>query len=118
MKMLYECRDTNFSSQFTEKYATTKLTSVATSVFAQPTPDEMLPASWKPRNTDTPSKAGIDRKNDSFVTVTRSKSRNRPADIVAPDRDTPGISAKHCATPITRESFQVTSSVCRTCVAA
>ena len=41
--------------------------------------------------------AGMPRKNDSRVAVTRSMSRSRPAEIVAPDRETPGISAKHWA---------------------
>ena len=41
------------------------------------------------------SSAGIERKNDSRVAVTRSRPRKRPAEIVAPDRETPGISATH-----------------------
>ena len=39
-----------------------------------------------------PVRAGIDRKNDIRVAATRSRPANRPAEIVAPDRETPGTS--------------------------
>ena len=51
-------------------------------------------------------RAGIARKNDSRVAVTRSRPRSRPAVIVAPDRETPGMRAKHCTSPMTSASAQ------------
>ena len=48
-------------------------------------------------------------KNDSSVAVTRLMPRIRPAEIVAPERDTPGISEKHCTRPMTRPSLTVIS---------
>src|SRR3990170_3818462 len=110
MKMLYECRAMNFSSHDTANQPTTKLTRVATIVGSHPTPPlsaEMLSYSVTVCSTLAASSAGMDRKNDSLVTVTRSRSRNRPADMVAPERDTPGISDRHCTVPMIRVSFQV-----------
>src|SRR5687767_7395451 len=121
MKMLYECLAMNFSSQDTANQPTMKLTTVAVMVAGQPTPPlavEMLSYSLTVCSTDAASRAGMDRKNDSFVTVTRSRSRSRPADMVAPERDTPGIRDRHCTMPMMRVSFQVTSSSWRTWVAA
>ena len=46
-------------------------------------------------------------RNASRVAVTRSRPRIRPTEIVAPDRDTPGINARHWAPPMIRESSQV-----------
>ena len=57
------------------------------------------------------------RKNDSRVAVTRSRPRSRPALIVAPDRDTPGINEKHWATPMIRMSVQDRSVSWRSCFA-
>ena len=48
-------------------------------------------------------------KNDSSVAVTRSRPRSRPAEMVAPERDTPGISEKHWTRPMTRPSRTVRS---------
>ena len=48
-------------------------------------------------------------KNDSSVAVTRLMPRIRPAEMVAPERDTPGISEKHCTRPMTRPSMTVMS---------
>ena len=59
-----------------------------------------------------PVSAGIERKNESLVTVTRSRSRSRPADIVAPERETPGIRARHWVMPMISVSRCVTSSSC------
>jgi hypothetical protein len=42
------------------------------------------------------------------VAVTRSIPRNSPAEIVAPDRLTPGTSEKHCTSPMTSPSRIVT----------
>ena len=97
--------------------ATTKLTRVATIVGPHPTPLEMLLNSVIPSRIAAPVSAGIARKNDSRVTATRSISRRRPADIVAPDRETPGISATHWTMPMIRVSSQVTSDSCRRRVA-
>src|SRR4051812_46478042 len=107
MKMLYECPAMNLSNHATDTYATTKLTTVATIVTPQPTPVEIWSYASTPCTSDAPSRAGMDRKNDNLVTVTRSKSRSSPADMVAPDRDTPGISARHCTVPMIRVSFHV-----------
>ena len=53
--------------------------------------------------------AGTESMNDSRVTATRSNPRSRPAVIVAPDRDTPGNSARHWARPMISVSRQVIS---------
>ena len=44
-------------------------------------------------------------KKDSSVAVTRLMPRIRPAEIVAPERDTPGMSEKHCTSPMTSPSL-------------
>ena len=49
----------------------------------------------------------MDRKNDSRVAATRSRPRNSPALIVAPDREMPGTRAMHCTNPMTSASFRV-----------
>src|SRR3954453_17471840 len=98
-----------FSSQDTANQPTTKLTSVATMVGSHPTPPlsaEMLSNSVTDCSTVAPSRAGDDGKNDSLVTETRSRARSRPADMVAPERETPGISHRHCTVPMIRVSFQ------------
>ena len=119
MKMLYVCLAMNFSSQATASVADDEADhrgddGVAPADAAGDVV-ELGDASAAPSRR---SSAGMDRKNDSLVTVTRSKSRSRPADMVAPERDTPGISARHCTTPMIRVSFQVTSSSWRIWVAA
>ena len=43
---------------------------------------------------------GVDIKNEKRAAVDRSRSRNIPAAIVMPLRETPGMIAKACATPI------------------
>ena len=48
-------------------------------------------------------------KKDSSVAVTRLMPRIRPAEIVAPERDTPGMSEKTCTRPMTRPSMTVMS---------
>ena len=42
------------------------------------------------------------------VAVTRSMPRSSPAEMVAPERETPGMSEKHCIRPIRRPSRRVT----------
>ena len=55
---------------------------------------------WRPGAGVAAPSAGMARKKDSRVTATRSIPRSRPADIVAPERETPGISARHCTRPM------------------
>ena len=50
------------------------------------------------------------RKNDSRVAVTRVAPSRRPAEIVAPDRETPGMSATHWTAPIVSTCRSVRSS--------
>ncbi len=90
---------------------------MASRVALRPTPPAIssyFVATWS--RVAAPS-AGIDRKNDRRVTVTRSSPRSRPADIVAPERDTPGISARHWVMPMMIVSLRVTSASCRVWVA-
>ena len=54
--------------------------------------------------------AGIAMKNDSSVAVTRSMPRISPAEIVAPERETPGMSEKHWTRPMTSPSLTVIAS--------
>jgi len=53
------------------------------------------------------TRAGMARMNVSRVVATRSRSRNRPALMVAPERDTPGIRATHCTKPMITASFRL-----------
>jgi len=117
MKIVKLCRETYRSSHAMDAYATAKLTAVASSVAGQPTPAEMASASVTACSSPAAVSAGTERKNDSRVTATRSSPRSRPADIVAPDRETPGTSARHWVSPMISVSFQVTSSSCRFWVA-
>ena len=71
------------------------MTATATRVGPQPTPFEISSDSVTAWKIPAAVSAGIARKNDIRVTVTRSRPRNRPAAIVAPERETPGISATH-----------------------
>ena len=49
-------------------------------------------------------------RKETLVAATRSRPRNRPAEIVAPDREMPGISARHWTRPITRASTKLSFS--------
>ena len=62
-----------------------------------PMSPESASLSWK---RPAASSAGIDMKKLSRVAVTRSRPRNSPTEIVAPERETPGISATAWARPI------------------
>ena len=70
--------------------------------------------------TPAPVRAGMARKNDSRVAATRVAPWNRPAEIVAPERDTPGTSATHWNRPMTSTCRRVSSSsvYCRVRAAA
>ena len=104
---------TNLSSHATAAYATMKLTTVATMVvLTGMSPFIALGSSLIP----APNRAGMDRKNDIRVAATRSRPANRPAEIVAPDRETPGISDAIWMTPMKIESRMVRSCSCRSCV--
>ena len=61
--------------------------------------------------------AGIDRKNDIRVAATRSSPAKSPAEIVAPERETPGTSETHWTTPMKMASRMVMSRSWRRCVA-
>ena len=61
--------------------------------------------------------AGIDMKKLSLVAVTRSRPRNSPTEIVAPERETPGTSATAWARPIRMASVRPRSRSARSCVA-
>ena len=54
--------------------------------------------------------AGMASKNDNRNADSRVRPTNSPALAEAPDRETPGISARHCARPITTASRIVTLS--------
>lgn len=47
-----------------------------------------------------PATAGIASKNEKRAAALRSRPANKPAVIVIPERDVPGINAITCATPI------------------
>ena len=49
------------------------------------------------------------RKKDSSVATTRLMPRAMPAEIVAPLRETPGMSEKHWTRPMMSPSLMVTS---------
>ena len=53
---------------------------------------------------------GMAKKKENSVAVLRCKPANIPAIIVAPEREVPGIMAKHWAKPTIRACFQVISS--------
>jgi hypothetical protein len=63
--------------------------------------DDRRLTAWKIPLSTT---AGIESRNENLAAVGRSRPRNRPAEIVAPDLDTPGTSASVCAEPITTAS--------------
>ena len=107
MNTVMLCLTTNRSNQAIDAYATTKLTPVAKTVGNHPTPVLItvpsLIASYAPAAT----RAGIARKKASRVAATRSRSRNMPALMVVPERDTPGIRATHCTKPMITASFRL-----------
>ena len=49
--------------------------------------------------------AGITNKNEKVVTCFLSKPNNNPVEIVAPERDRPGMIANACENPIMIESI-------------
>src|SRR6476620_11142638 len=105
---------TNRSSQATAAYATRKLTTVATTVAVSGmSPVTALGSSKRPAAV----RAGIDRKNDIRVAATRSRPANSPAEMVAADLETPGISEKHWITPMKIASRIVSSRSWRAWVA-
>src|SRR5205809_277335 len=52
---------------------------------------------------------GIARKKENSVATARDSPKSMPPMIVAPERDVPGISEKHCAIPTLSASFHVMS---------
>ena len=90
----------------------TNASSVATAVGAMPTPPSALP-STTPRSSNRPlsTTAGTDSRNEKRAAATRSKPRNSPAVIVAPERETPGMSASAWAKPMTIASRRVSVSI-------
>src|SRR4249920_3147327 len=53
---------------------------------------------------------GTARKNENSVATWRDSPKSIPPMIVAPERDVPGMSAKHCARPTFRASPHVIAS--------
>ncbi len=53
---------------------------------------------------------GTARKKENSVAARRDSPNSNPPMMVAPEREVPGISAKHCATPTFSASSQVMSS--------
>ncbi|MNJ82301.1 hypothetical protein D3C77_816120 [compost metagenome] len=60
--------------------------------------------------TAAPSIVGMARKNENSVAVLRWMPAIMPPMMVAPEREVPGIIAKHCATPTPSACFQVICS--------
>ena len=56
-------------------------------------------------NSPLSTTAGTDRRNEKRAAAARSSPRKSPAVIVAPERDTPGISAAAWAMPTQKPSF-------------
>ena len=56
--------------------------------------------SFTPLNRTAPNTIGIRSRNENRAAASRSSPENRPAVIVTPERDTPGISARICDSPI------------------
>ena len=76
------------------------------------------PTGWKAsgsENSPDANTAGMASRKPNRAASSRSSPRNSPALIVAPDRDTPGTSARHCARPTTTLSRQVSCSTWRVC---
>ncbi len=59
-----------------------------------------------PRAT-APRIAGIANKNENLIAATMLRPKYKLAVIVIPDRDTPGMIAKHCAQPMNKASLTV-----------
>ena len=59
--------------------------------------------------------AGTASRKPNRAASGRSSPSSRPALMVAPDRDTPGTSARHCAEPTIRASRQVSWPAWRFC---
>src|SRR5689334_16001848 len=97
---------TNRSSQAIEAYATKN--AMTTPTTATPTPMSPPNASLSSKSPAA-SSAGIDMKKLSLVAVTRSSPRNRPTEIVAPERETPGISATAWPSPMLTASRMLRS---------
>src|SRR5262249_44942671 len=109
---------TKRSSQAIEMYPTTKLTAIPTRVGVQPTVAATSCRLEYASRAPAAVSAGTPRRNDMRVAVTRSRSRKRPAAMVVPDRDTPGISEKTCMMPMKTPSLTRRLFSCRVCVAA
>ncbi|MNP65872.1 hypothetical protein D3C76_1615030 [compost metagenome] len=58
---------------------------------------------------------GIARKNENSVAVLRDRPNSKPPMIVEPEREVPGIIARHWARPTFKASFQVMSSTLSAC---
>ncbi len=54
--------------------------------------------------------AGIPKRKENRAAVSLVIPKNKPAVIVVPERDEPGINAKHCENPTIIESFNVIDS--------
>src|SRR5258706_16139438 len=54
---------------------------------------------------------GTARKNENSVAALRDRPKSMPPTMVAPERDVPGISAKHCAKPTFSASSHVMDRV-------
>ena len=67
----------------------------ANDVDSPSSPLAIEPSSSTPLSTT----AGIERRNEKRAAAVRSRPMNSPAVIVAPERETPGISASACAKP-------------------
>jgi hypothetical protein len=99
----------NRSSQATAAYPTTKVISTDTANWA---PVALIPsltgskASGSENNPEA-NTAGMASRKPNLAAKGRSNPSARPALMVAPDRDTPGISARHCASPTRSPSRQV-----------
>ncbi|MNE75592.1 hypothetical protein D3C80_1717660 [compost metagenome] len=55
---------------------------------------------------------GMARKNENSVAALRERPNSRPPMMVEPEREVPGIIARHCTQPIFRASVQRMSSTC------
>ena len=111
------CRTRNRSNQATAAKPTTKAITVATSSCG---PVALIPS--RPGGRRRAARTGRRRTPPGWPAGTRtgrpargSSPRNRPALMVAPDRDTPGTSARHWARPTTTASRQVSCSTSRFC---
>jgi hypothetical protein len=78
-------------------------------VGVQPTVDEMSFAAVAASKAPAATRAGMARKNEIRVAATRSRPRNSPALMVAPERETPGTRAMHWTRPITMASVRFIS---------